>query len=66
MRMPAREVSAPESDAAALDRLIGAASAGDEAYESLLTIPGIGFKTAAALATTVDISLFGSRHELVR
>lgn len=64
MRMLAREISALDSDVAELDGLIGEALAGDEVYESLLTIPGIGPKTAAALVTAVDISLFGSHHEL--
>lgn len=64
VRMLAREISALDSDVAELDGLIGEALAGDEVYESLLTIPGIGPKTAAALVTTVDISLFGSSHEL--
>lgn len=64
MRMLAREISALDSDVAELDGLTGEALAGDEVYESLLTIPGIGPKTAAALVTAVDISLFGSHHEL--
>lgn len=63
VRMLAREISALDSDVAELDGLIGEALAGDEVYESLLTIPGIGPKTAAALVTAVDISLFGSHHE---
>lgn len=62
--MLAREISALDSDVAELDGLIGEALAGDEVCESLLTIPGIGPKTAAALVTAVDISLFGSHHEL--
>ena len=57
--MPAREISAPGSDVAELDGLIGGALAG----ESLLAIPGIGPKTAAAPIAAVDISLFGSRRE---
>lgn len=61
--MLAREISALDSDVAELDGLIGGALAGDEACESLLTIPGIGPKTAAAPVAAVDISLFGSHHE---
>ena len=61
--MPAREISAPGSDVAELDGLIGGALAGDEAGESLLAIPGIGPKTAAAPVAAVDISLFGSHRE---
>ena len=30
----------------------------DETYQCLLTVPGIGPKTAAALVTSIDISLF--------
>lgn len=33
-------------------------AAGDEVYECLLTVPGIGPETAAALVTSVDISMF--------
>ena len=61
--MPAREISAPGSDVAELDGLIGGALAGDEARESPLAIPGIGPKTAAAPVTAVDISLFASHRE---
>ena len=50
VRMLAREISAPGSDVAELDGLIGEALAGDEACESPLAIPGIGPKTAAAPA----------------
>ena len=57
--MPAREISAPGSDVAELDGLIGGALAG----ESPLAIPGIGPKTAAAPVTAVDISLFASHRE---
>ena len=51
------------------DRLWAAAAAsdslaGDEAYEALLTVPGVGPKTAAALVTLVDVSMFRSHDEL--
>lgn len=38
--------------------------AGDEVYECLLTVPGIGPKTAAALVTSIDISAFRGHDEL--
>lgn len=37
---------------------------GDETYQCLLTVPGIGPKTAAALVTSIDISLFHSDGKL--
>ena len=63
-RMLASRVLALSADVEALDRLVAGSLAGDEAYECLLTVPGVGPKTAAALVTGVDISLFRSHDEL--
>ena len=64
VRMLASQVLRCSEDVAALDAEVAAALAGDEAYRCLLTVPGVGPKTAAALVTGVDISLFGSHDEL--
>ena len=52
------------AEAARLDALIADSLAGDDRYEALLTVPGIGPKTAAALVTLVDVSLFRGHNEL--
>ena len=44
--------------------LVADSLAGDEVYECLLTVPGIGPKTAAALVTSIDISAFRGHDEL--
>lgn len=64
VRMLASEVARLDADVAELDSLVASALEGDEAYGCLLTVPGIGPKTAAALVCGVDISLFGSHDEL--
>lgn len=64
VRMLASQVARCGEDVDALDAAISRALAGDEAYRCLLTVPGIGPKTAAALVTAVDISLFRSHDEL--
>lgn len=52
------------AEVAEIDAVVEDSLAGDEAYECLLTVPGVGPRTAAALVTLVDISLFRSHHEL--
>lgn len=64
VRMLAREIRALDSEISELDALIEEALGGDERYRCLLTVPGIGPKTAAALVTSVDISMFRSHDEL--
>ncbi|HIU05848.1 MAG TPA: IS110 family transposase [Candidatus Coprousia avicola] len=54
VRSLAARVAADSAEAARLDALISDSLAGDEAYEALLTVPGVGPKTAAALVTLVD------------
>ena len=58
------ELAADSAEAARLDALVSDSLAGDEAYEALLTVPGVGPKTAAALVTLVDVSMFRSHDEL--
>lgn len=55
VRMLARDVAALDADVAELEGLVADSLAGDEVYECLLTVPGIGPKTAAALVTSVDV-----------
>ena len=64
VRMLAREIAALDADVAELEGLVADSLAGDEVYECLLTVPGIGPKTAAALVTSVDISMFRGHGEL--
>lgn len=64
VRMLAREIAALDADVAELEGLVADSLAGDEVYECLLTVPGIGPKTAAALVTSVDISMFRGHDEL--
>lgn len=60
----AREISALDAEVAELDSLAAGLLSGNEVYECLLTVPGIGAKTAAALVTSIDISAFPSHNEL--
>lgn len=62
VRMLAREIAA--LDAAELEALIAGSLAGDEEYGRLPTVPGIGPKTAAALVTSVDVSMFRGHDKL--
>lgn len=64
VRMLAAQVLRCSEDVAAAESAISEALADDETYRCLLTIPGVGPKTAAALVTCVDISLFRSHDEL--
>lgn len=64
VRSLAARVAADSAEAARLDALIADSLAGDDTYEALLTVPGIGPKTAAALVTLVDVSLFRGHDEL--
>lgn len=64
LRMLASEVARLDAEVAELDSLVASALEGDEVYECLLTVSGIGPKTAAALVCGVDISLFRSHDEL--
>ena len=64
VRSLAARAAADSAEAARLNALISDSLAGDEAYEALLTVPGVGPKTAAALVTLVDVSMFRSHDEL--
>lgn len=64
VRMLAREIASLDADIEELDSLVADSLAGDEVYECLLTVPGIGPKTAAALVTSIDISAFRGHDDL--
>ena len=64
VRILAREIASLDADIEELDSLVADSLAGDEVYECLLTVPGIGPKTAAALVTSIDISAFRGHDEL--
>ena len=55
-----------DPDVAEFADLVADSLASDEASERPLTVPGIGPKTAAALVTSVDISMFRGHDELAR
>ena len=57
-RSLAREILTASSERAELSAELGHLLQDDKTYRCLLTIPGIGPKTASALATSIDISLF--------
>ena len=64
VRMLARDILALGAEMEELQSLMAAELGGDETYRCLLTVPGIGPKTAAALVAGVDISLFPSHDRL--
>lgn len=64
VRSLAARAASDRAEADRLDALIADSLAGDRAYEALLTVPGVGPKTAAALVALADISLFRSHDEL--
>lgn len=64
VRSLAAEILAADSERASLEADIASRLSGDEVYRCLLTVPGIGPKTATALVTMVDVSLFNSDDRL--
>ncbi|MBM6683983.1 IS110 family transposase [Collinsella intestinalis] len=62
--MLAGQVLARDAEVAALDAAIGELLEGDATYEALLTVPGVGPRTAAALVASVDVTMFRSHDEL--
>lgn len=62
--MLASQILARDAEIAALDEAVGELLEGDAAYGALLTIPGVGPRTAAALVTSVDVTMFRSHDEL--
>ena len=64
VRMLARMIVNLDRDIEELDALIADALGNDETYKCLLTVPGIGPKTAAALVGSIDIAMFRSHDQL--
>jgi transposase len=64
VRSLAAEITAADAERASLERDIAGRLAGDETYRCLLTVPGVGPKTATALVTLVDVSLFDGDDRL--
>ena len=64
VRELASEISSADAQRAGLAAEIDARLAEDETYQCLLTVPGIGPKTAAALVTSIDIGLFQGESKL--
>lgn len=58
------KTDAIDADVAELEALVVDSLAGNEVYECPLTVPGIGPKTAAALATSIDVAMFRGHDEL--
>lgn len=64
VRSLAGEILAADAERASLESDIAGRLSGDETYQCLLTVPGIGAKTATALVTMVDVSLFSGDDRL--
>lgn len=64
VRSLAERVATDSAEAALLDVLISDSLTGGRTYKALLTVPGVGPKTAAAFVTLVDVSLFRGHDEL--
>ena len=64
VKVLARRIRESAEEAARLDAEITALLAGDETYACLLTIPGIGPRTASELAISIDIGDFPDHDHL--
>ena len=64
VKVLARRIRESAEEAARLDAEITALPAGDETCACLLTIPGIGPRTASELVTSIDIGDFPDRDHL--
>ena len=64
VKMLARRISESVAEARSLDGLIAEALSGDATYECLLTVPGIGPRTASELVIGIDISEFPDHDHL--
>jgi transposase len=62
--MLARRIREAAAEAEALDARIAALLAEDATYECLLTVPGIGPRTASELVISIDIADFPNHHHL--
>ena len=64
VRMLAARIAEDDAEAAALDAEIEAVLSSDETFRCLLTVPGIGVRTACELIVAVDISRFADDSKL--
>ncbi|RDB58236.1 IS110 family transposase [Gordonibacter sp. 28C] len=64
VRMLAERIGEDERRAALVEERMGCLMESDKTYRALLTIPGIGPKTASALVAGVDIDLFANHGKL--
>lgn len=64
VRSLAAEIASADAERASLEADIASRLSGDETYRCLLTVPGVGAKTATALVTLVDASLFDGDDRL--
>jgi transposase len=64
VRMLARRISEAVEEAARLDAEIAALLDGDATYACLLTVPGIGPRTASELAISIDVADFPDHDHL--
>lgn len=62
--MLAKRIREAAAEAEALDARIAALLTGDATYECLLTVPGIGPRTASELVISIDIGDFPDHHHL--
>lgn len=62
--MLARRIREASAEAGELDARIAAMLAGDDTYGCLLTVPGIGPRTASELVISIDIADFPDHHHL--
>ena len=62
----ARDILRIQQQRKSLDKKIACLLAEDEDYANLLTMPGIGHKTAATLAADIDIESFNSPFSLAK
>ena len=64
VKLLARRISENSAEIEAITAEISALLEGDDTYRCLLTVPGIGPKTASELAISIDIEDFPSRDRL--
>ena len=64
VRSIAADIVALGGEMSSMERAMAEELEGDETYRCLLTVPGVGPKTAAALVSSIDISLFASDDKL--
>ena len=64
MKLLARRISENSAEIEAITAEISAPLEGDDTYRCLLTVPGIGPKTASELAISIDIEDFPSHDRL--